>query len=295
MANERPPIQAIGIISKPRKRDAEGILKGLSTWLTARGVEAFYDGETAALIGETSPYRKEDIPKKADLILVLGGDGTLLSVARLIGEAGPPILGVNLGSLGFLTEITLEELYPMLERILSGDYEVDERTMLEASVRRDGSPTGRHIVLNDAVINKGALARMIQMETLVNGCYLNTFRADGLILSSPTGSTAYSLSAGGPILAPSVKALIISPICPHTLTNRPIVLPEDVTVEITLITENEDVMLTLDGQAGFPLRHRDTVVIRKAKGTLQLILSPDKDYYQILRQKLRWGERTVKG
>jgi NAD+ kinase len=162
--------------------------------------------------------------------------------------------------------------------------------MLETSIRRNNQEIGRHLVLNDVVINKGALARMIVMETRVDGCYLNSFRADGLIISSPTGSTAYSLSAGGPIIAPWVKAIVISPICPHTLTNRPIVLPEEVSVEVILQTENEDVMVTLDGQSGYPLLYRDVVTIKKAAGSIRLILSPDKDYYQVLRQKLSWGD-----
>jgi NAD+ kinase len=287
-------MKRIGIISKPRKREAEEVLKGLLAWLSSRGVESILDESTAGLLGQTSPHRKEEIPGMVDLLLVLGGDGTLISVARWVGEKGPPILGVNLGSLGFLTEITLDELYPMMERILSGDYRVDDRTMIETFVRRRGEDIVRHTVLNDVVINKGALARMIQMETTVDGVYLNTFRADGLIVSSPTGSTAYSLSAGGPIVSPSVKALVISPICPHTLTNRPIVLPEDAVIEVTLLTDQEDVLVTLDGQSGYPLHYQDTVVIRRAEGTLKLILSPEKDYYQVLRQKLRWGERTVK-
>jgi NAD+ kinase len=287
-------MKKIGIISKPRKQEAGAIILGLCSWMEKRGIEPLLDGETAALVGKTSPYKKEEIPEKVEMILVLGGDGTLISVARLVGEAGPPILGVNLGSLGFLTEITLDEIYPTLERILSGDYRVEERTMLETSLLRENREAARHLVLNDVVINKGALARMIQMETTVNGVYLNSFRADGLIISSPTGSTAYSLSAGGPIVSPAVKAIIISPICPHTLTLRPIVLPDDVTVEVTLLTENEDAMVTLDGQVGQPLRYRDVIVIRKARGSIRLILSPDKDYYQVLRQKLWWGERTVK-
>jgi NAD+ kinase len=286
-------MKKIGIISKPRKQEAGAIILGLCSWMEKRGIEPILDGETASLVGRTSPYKKEEIPEKVEMILVLGGDGTLISVARLVGEAGPPILGVNLGSLGFLTEITLDEIYPTLERILSGDYRVEERTMLETSLRREKHEAARYLVLNDVVINKGALARMIQMETTVNGVYLNTFRADGLIISSPTGSTAYSLSAGGPIVSPAVKALIISPICPHTLTLRPIVLPDDVTVEVTLLTEHEDVMVTLDGQVGQPLHYRDVIAIRKARGSIRLILSPDKDYYQVLRQKLWWGERTV--
>lgn len=283
----------IGIISKPRKKDAGHILSHLVKWLKEKGTEPLMDQETGALIDVETHYTRQDIATLSEFIIVLGGDGTLLSVARLIGERGTPILGVNLGSLGFLTEVTLDEMYPLLDEILTGEMIIDERGMLETSIQREGKEVARYTVLNDVVINKGALARMIMMETRVDGRYLNTYRADGLIISTPTGSTAYSLSAGGPIVYPTVRAIIISPICPHTLTNRPIVLPEDVTIEVTLLTENEDVLVTLDGQEGHPLQYMDTIIVRKAKGTTRLILSPKKDYYQILRQKLRWGDKPV--
>ncbi|MBI5039250.1 MAG: NAD(+)/NADH kinase [Nitrospirae bacterium] len=279
----------IGIVSKPRKEDAGHILSELVKWLRDKGTEPLMDQETASLIEITSPYSRQDIAALSEFVIVLGGDGTLLSVARLIGARGTPILGVNLGSLGFLTEVTLDEMYPLLEDILSGKMIIDERGMLEAAIRRKGQEIARYTVLNDVVINKGALARMILMETRVDGWLLNTYRADGLIISTPTGSTAYSLSAGGPIVYPTVGAVIISPICPHTLTNRPIVLPEDVSIEVTLRTEDEDVLVTLDGQEGHQIKFMDTVAIKKIKGTTRLILSPKKDYYQILRQKLRWG------
>ena len=279
----------IGIVSKPRKEDAGHILSELVKWLRDKGTEPLMDQETASLIEITSPYSRQDIAALSEFVIVLGGDGTLLSVARLIGARGTPILGVNLGSLGFLTEVTLDEMYPLLEDILSGKMIIDERGMLEAAIRREGQEIARYTVLNDVVINKGALARMILMETRVDGWLLNTYRADGLIISTPTGSTAYSLSAGGPIVYPTVGAIIISPICPHTLTNRPIVLPEDVSIEVTLRTEDEDVLVTLDGQEGHQIMFMDTVAIKKIKGTTKLILSPKKDYYQILRQKLRWG------
>lgn len=281
----------IGIISKPRKKDAGCILYDLVKWLKERGTEPLMDQETAGLIDTESSYTRHDIATLSEFIIVLGGDGTLLSVARLIGDRGTPMLGVNLGSLGFLTEVTLDEMYPLIEEILKGKMIIDERRMLEAVIERAGKNVAKYTVLNDVVINKGALARMILMETRINGRYLNTYRADGLIISTPTGSTAYCLSAGGPIVYPTVGAVIISPICPHTLTNRPIALPEDVTVEVTLRTEYEDVMVTLDGQEGYPLKHMDTVVVKKAKGTTKLILSPKKDYYEILRQKLRWGDK----
>jgi len=279
----------IGIVSKPRKEDAGHILSELVKWLRDKGTEPLMDQETASLIEITSPYSRQDIAALSEFVIVLGGDGTLLSVARLIGARGTPILGVNLGSLGFLTEVTLDEMYLLLEDILSGKMIIDERGMLEAAIRREGQEIARYTVLNDVVINKGARARMILMETRVDGRLLNTYRADGLIISTPTGSTAYSLSAGGPIVYPTVGAVIISPICPHTLTNRPIVVPDDAAIEVTLRTEDEDVLVTLDGQEGHQIKFMDMVAIKKIKGTIKLILSPKKDYYQILRQKLRWG------
>lgn len=279
----------IGIVSKPRKEDAGHILSELVRWLKDKGTEPLMDQETASLIEIKSPYSRQDIAALSEFVIVLGGDGTLLSVARLIGARGTPILGVNLGSLGFLTEVTLDEMYPLLDDILMGKMIIDERGMLEAAIRREGQEIAKYTVLNDVVINKGALGRMILMETRVDGWLLNTYRADGLIISTPTGSTAYSLSAGGPIVYPTVGAVIISPICPHTLTNRPIVVPDDAAIEVTLRTKDEDVLVTLDGQEDHQIKFMDTVAIKKIKGTTKLILSPKKDYYQILRQKLRWG------
>lgn len=286
-------VKKIGIISKPRKKDAGDILTNLVDWLRKKGIEQLMDKETAGMIDMKTYYERQDIVDLSEFIIVLGGDGTLLSVARLIGGKGTPILGVNLGSLGFLTEVTLEEMYPLLEEILAGDMIIDERGMLEASIQRDGKEVAKYLVLNDVVINKGAFARMILMETRVGGRYLNTYRADGLIISTPTGSTAYSLSAGGPIVYPTVGSVIISPICPHTLTNRPIVIPDNVDIEVTLSTENEDALVTLDGQEGFSLKYMDTIVVKKSLNKTRLILSPKKDYYQILRQKLRWGDKPV--
>lgn len=282
-------IKKIGIISKPRKSDAGPILSDLVRWLKGRGIEPLMDQETAGLIDFDSSHKRPDIALLSDFIIVLGGDGTLISVARLIGSKGTPILGVNLGSLGFLTEVTLDEMYPLLEKILEGEMSLDERWTLDVSVQRGDKELAKFTVLNDVVINKGALARMILMETVIDGRYLNTYRADGLIISTPTGSTAYSLSAGGPIINPKVGAIIISPICPHTITNRPIVVREDVMVEVTLRSENEDVLVTLDGQEGYPLQYLDKVVVKKSANAIRLITSPDKDYYEVLRQKLRWG------
>jgi len=226
------------------------------------------------------------------MVVVLGGDGTLISTARIIGERDIPILGVNLGSLGFLTEIALDELYPALEKCLAGDFRVSERIMLRAVMERDGKETASHLVLNDVVINKGALARIVDLKTKVNSLDLATFKADGLIISTPTGSTGYSLSAGGPIVNPSMNCIVITPICPHTLTNRPIVIDADAVIDITVKSlDDEDIYLTLDGQVGLELRSGDRIRVSKASHTAKLIMSEERDYFAVLRAKLKWGER----
>ena len=226
-----------------------------------------------------------------NLIIVLGGDGTLISVARLVNDLRTPILAVNLGSLGFLTEITLAELYPVLEQTLKGEFVISTRMMLEAVIRRGGREVGRYRVLNDVVINKGALARMIDMEASVDGSYLTTFKADGLIIATPTGSTAYNLAAGGPIIHPGLHCLVISPICPHMLTNRPIIVSDESLITVVVKFQDEDVVLTADGQVGMPLQGGDVVEVRRSKSSTLLVKSPSKDYFEVLRTKLRWGER----
>ena len=284
-------LQKIGVIAKHRKKEAAEIIRELIEWLKGKKVEVFLDSDSAALINVKSQYLKSEIPSLVDLIIVLGGDGTLLSVARLVDGKDVPVLGVNLGALGFLTETTLEELYPLLEQVLTGDYQVSERMLLNTHIHRQGERLTQYPVLNDVVINKGALARIIELEVYIDKAYVNTFRADGLIVSTPTGSTAYSLAAGGPIIHPTMEALVINPICPHMLTNRPIVVPADVKIEVILQSEMEDVHVTLDGQVGFALRYRDIVEIRRATGRIKLIKSSSRDYYQIWRTKLKWGER----
>jgi len=282
-------MKKIGVIAKP-KPEAEVILRGLIPWLRERGVEVILDQETGALIGEGG-VGKEKVIAVTDLLIVLGGDGTLLSVARLVGTREVPIMGVNLGALGFLTEVALDELYATLTSALSGDLKVSRRLTLQAAVRREGKRVSEYTVLNDAVINKAALARIISLETYIEGDYVATFRCDGLIISTPTGSTAYSLSAGGPIVHPSLQAIVLTPICPHMLANRPLVIPDDVTVEVILASEKEDVYLTLDGQEGFPLHHRDIVEVKRAKRVIALVRSPKRNYFELLRTKLKWGER----
>ena len=283
----------IGIIAKKNKPEAVPIARHLAEWLRLKKIEVYIEEEIGKLLspGLWKPIQREAIPTDVEVIIVLGGDGTLLSVARQVWNKNIPILGVNLGGLGFLTEITLDELYPVLEKVLQDEFEINERDVLNVEVIRRGERIAEFIVLNDAVINKGALARIIDLETTIDGEYLSTFRSDGLIISTPTGSTAYNLSAGGPIVFPSLHTIIITPICPHTLTIRPIIIPDHVRIRALLKSRNEEVTLTLDGQQGFTLEFEDVVEVRKAEGRILLIKSPYRRYFELLREKLKWGER----
>lgn len=282
----------VGIVAKPHRPEAREVVNHLVSWLKAKDREVVLDADTAALVGaQEAGVPKSEVPRMADLVVVLGGDGTLLSVARVVESEEIPILGVNLGGLGFLTAVTLDELYPVLGAVLEGKYRGSRRMLLQVRVEREGEPPGEYVVLNDVVITKGALARIVELEISIEQEYVTTYRADGLIVSTPTGSTAYCLSAGGPILFPTMRALILVPICPHTVTNRPLVVPEEVTVRVVLESQGEKVFLTLDGQVGFPLRYRDLVEIRRADREITLIVPPKKSYYEILRSKLKWGER----
>jgi len=251
----------------------------------------FVDEGSARQLNYSKQLEIEHVGEGANLIVVLGGDGTLLSVARNLKGRDVPILGVNLGGLGFLTEISPDEFTEMLENVTRGDYDISRRIMLDVTVRREGSTVFEFAVLNDAVITKDALARIIDIETHVNGEYLTTFKSDGLIFSTPTGSTGYSLAAGGPILYPSMKNIIVTPICPHMLTNRPIILPEKVSIKAILKSKDEKVVLTLDGQIGFPLEFGDEILIKESSHVVSLVKSSSKGYFEILRTKLKWGER----
>jgi len=287
----------IGIIAKKNKPEVVTIASHLVEWLRTKKIKVYLEGEIGRLLSPTpsedtwKSIEREEIPTDVEMIIVLGGDGTLLSVARQVWNKNIPILGVNLGGLGFLTEISLDELYPVLEKVVQDDFATDEREVLNAGVIRRGKRIAEFIVLNDAVINKGALARIIDLETTINGEYLSTFRSDGLIISTPTGSTAYNLSAGGPIVYPSLHTIIITPICPHTLTIRPIIIPDDVKIRALLKSRDEEVTLTLDGQQGFTLEFEDVVEVGKAEGRILLIKSPYRRYFELLREKLKWGER----
>ncbi len=283
-------MKSIGILTKPKFPDVKTILKDLVAWLRERKKEPLFDGTTAALIGESATAQKAQIAATADMVLVLGGDGTMLNAARLVAERAVPILGVNMGGLGFLTEVGLEQLYPALEKVLANEYFLDERLMLRASIHRHGEDVARATVLNDVVVSKGTLARMIQIQIAVDGQFVTSLRGDGVIISTPTGSTAYSLSSGGPIMHPSVHALIITPICPHTLTHRPLLIPSNVSVEVTLISRDEGAMTTFDGQVVVSMSQGDTVTIRASDHRTQLIRFPDRTYYEVLRKKLKWGD-----
>jgi len=284
-------MKKIGIIIKPRKPEAKDVLNKLITWLESHKIEAVLDVDTANIVNIKSKYQKSQIASLVDMIIVLGGDGTLLGVARLTIEKGIPILGVNLGGLGFLTEVTLDELYPTLEKVINGEFIIDERMMLMTHIHRQGETLAQSPVLNDIVINHGVVARMIILDIFVNSQFVTSLRGDGLIISTPTGSTAYSLSAGGPIIHPTVSAIMLTPVCPHTLTNRPIVIPSNVKIEAILKTEDEGAMVTFDGQVGFSLKKEDIVEVHSAEARVKLIRSPEKNYYEVLRKKLKWGER----
>ena len=284
---------SVGIIYKYRFEPAKMEAAGLEKWLTENGVAVFSEemSSTARLNG--CPEELSAIPHTVDWVVVLGGDGTLLGAARKVGKYGVPILGVNLGGLGFLTSIPLKGLYPAIERMLKNELEVESRLMLETKVLRMEEEICRFLVLNDAVINKGPLARIIDLDVYINEQFLTTFRADGLIISTPTGSTAYNLSAGGPILYPTMANYILTPICPFTLSNRPIILPDSDTICIKMGKESEEkVSLTLDGQVGFEFFYGDEVMIHKSSEGIKLIKSPDQSYFEILRAKLMWGGAT---
>jgi NAD+ kinase len=285
-------MKRIGIIAKGNKPEAVQVVKELVHWLKDRKVECIVDTTIAKGVSHPA-LDKQEMPGAVEMVVVLGGDGTLLAAARALQKKPIPILGVNLGGLGFLTEITLAELYPMLEAILRGEYKTDERMLLEARVWRKEKVVDTFSVLNDVVINKGALARIIELETSVDQEYLTTFRADGLIISTPAGSTGYSLSAGGPIVYPSLRSIIITPICPHTMTNRPLIVPEEAVITVTLCSADQEVFLTLDGQVGFKMELRDRVEVKKAEGFVRLIKSPSRGYFEVLRQKLMWGADIV--
>ncbi|HMK60669.1 MAG TPA: NAD(+)/NADH kinase [Dissulfurispiraceae bacterium] len=283
-------MKKIGIICKSGKKEPIEMVKFMLPWLQERKCEVFLEPVPASVLGQKG-FERENIPDAVEIVVVLGGDGTMLSAARLIAGREVPILGVNLGGLGFITEINKDEVFSALEQVLDGRSPIEERMMLDVHVFRESAEAGCFLALNDAVINKGAMARIIEMETFVEASYVTTYRADGLIISTPTGSTAYNLAAGGPILYPTLSSIVIAPICPHMLTNRPIVLPDESDIRIALKSETESVYLTIDGQVGLPLKQGDVIEVKKSNNTTKIFTPCGHDYFNLLRTKLKWGER----
>ena len=293
-------MSAIGVIARPDLAEAAPALRELVAWLRRRGVEVVLEERTAALADGSggkadwtlAPAR--EVAAQVDAVVVLGGDGTLLGASQHI-DRPLPIVGVNFGRLGFLTEVTLAELYPTLESVLEGRYTYEERRMLRGLVRREGHPDVTDDALNDVVVTKATLSRIIELDVSVDGLFVSTFRADGLIVSSPTGSTAYNLAAGGPILHPTLPATVLTPICPHMLTNRPLVVSDGSAIEVRLRAPRDgEIHITFDGQRGFPLRRQDSVKVTRSPRTLRLVTTPGRDYFEVLRTKLKWGESTVR-
>jgi NAD+ kinase len=293
-----PDIARAGIVAKTRLGEAAGVVAELAGWLEARDVRPVFDAETAALVGlprDRPTWSRTDLPNQCDLVVVLGGDGTLIGMAGHVANAGVdiPILGVNFGSLGFLTEITLPELYASLESVLDGTAQIEQRLMLRAQTLRDGTVHSERVALNDVVITKGALSRIIDLAVAIGEQPVMRVRADGLIIASPTGSTAYNLAAGGPIVHPAVDALLLTPIAPHMLTNRPIVVPASSRIRIRPAagSSNDELFVTLDGQSGHALQADDVVVVQRAPRPVRLVRSAARTYFDVLREKLKWSER----
>ncbi|HMI49911.1 MAG TPA: NAD(+)/NADH kinase [Candidatus Saccharimonadales bacterium] len=285
------PFATVGIISRPRGSNLATVLPPLVEWLAARGIRTVWDEETAAALNDPAKgHPRSQVADDSQILLVLGGDGTLLAAAREAAPRGIPILPINMGSLGFLTSFTVQELYPALTDTLAGRFAVSERAMLRSELVRDGNVTEAQNVLNEVVINKGELARMIDVELFIDQDFVCRYKSDGLIAATPTGSTAYSLSAGGPIVHPTVESIIITPICPHTLSDRPVVVRDSSLIEMKLSGHSDSVFLTLDGQKGIALHAADVVRVTRADERLKLIQPPKKSYFEILHDKLKWGE-----
>lgn len=286
-----PDIRTVGIVSKPGIESAAATISGLVDWLRERKREVRYDEQTAVYLGRSDGLARGDVPKGCQLMVVLGGDGTLLSAARAVGGSEIPLLAVNLGGLGFLTAITVDEIFPELERAFEGEHRIGHRRMLHCELWRGGKLVAQYEALNDVVLNKAALARMIEVEIRVSDRFVAKYRADGLIVATPTGSTAYSLSAGGPIVYPTVSALCITPICPHMLTYRPVILPDETEISIICRAEKEMAYLTIDGQVGEPLEGEDNIICRRSEKRVHLIRPPRMMFFDVLREKLSWGEQ----
>lgn len=291
-----PPVQRVGVLAKAGLREAASHLMDIAAWLAERRIQTVVETATAELMAPDDNRviaDKATIATSVDMVVVLGGDGTLLGMADRIGESGSgiPVLGVNFGSLGFLTEVTLPEIFPSLEAAVTGRAHVEERMMLESRTTRGGPVHARQIALNDAVITKGARSRMIDLSIWIGQEFVTRVKADGLIIATPTGSTAYNMAAGGPIIQPSVDAMVLTPIAPHTLTNRPVVIPASFTVRVQpTIRERDELHITFDGQTGFQLEAGDQIEVLRAERALRLIKPTTRSYFEVLRTKLKWGE-----
>jgi NAD+ kinase len=288
-SSSHPKVAAI--ISRPNRPEVGEIVPGLLNWLQEHGYQVIVDPTTAQYASGSEIVPREQISSRPlDLVVVLGGDGTLLSAARVTAAADVPLLGVNLGSLGFLTEVPVSSLYPMLEAIAQGRAPVEERSLMQCDLLRQEAILGSYLVFNDAVVNKTALARLNHYDLYIDKVFVSSYRADGMIVATPTGSTAYSLSAGGPVLMPTVKAFVITPVAPHSLTHRPLVVPDSVEIEILLRSDEEVAYLSLDGQPGLDLSDGDRVRCRRSEHNVHLFRS-DTDFFHLLRSKLKWGEK----
>jgi NAD+ kinase len=286
-----PAISTVGILSKPNSPEAARIVPRLAAWLRERKITSRLDYETASYAQSSPGLPRDEVAEGADLLIVLGGDGTLLSAARAVQGRNIPIFAVNLGGLGFLTAIQTEELYPQLERALSGGLPMESRRMLLTELWREGKLVASYQGLNDMVLAKAEIARMIDLNVQVDDSFVCIYKADGLIVTTPTGSTAYSLSAGGPIVFPSVAALTITPICPHMLTNRPVIVPDQSVIQTTVLGDDQTTYLTIDGQVGELLKKGDLVVCRRSEHSIRLVRPPNLLFFDVLREKLKWGGR----
>ncbi|RMH35290.1 MAG: NAD(+)/NADH kinase [Nitrospirae bacterium] len=285
----QPSFVTVGILIKPDSPQAQPVLNGLIAWLERRGKTVLVARSPAGPSDTQDRLALDALASQSDLLIVLGGDGTMLSASRLVEQRGTPILGVNMGGLGFLTETTIEHLYPSLNRVLAGDYCIEQRLMLRVGIHRNQTCIRTATVLNDAVISKGPLARMISIKIEIDKAFMTNLRGDGVILATPTGSTAYSLSAGGPILDPSLNVLILNPICPHTLSHRPFLVASHALIEI-LLKSQEKAMVTFDGQSGMEVFPGDVTTIQASEHRAHLIRFPDRSFYDVLRTKLKWGD-----
>ena len=286
-----PVVETVGLVSKPNAPRAAEVVPALVEWLASHGIQVRMDEISAAYAGAAQGLPRHVVPERCQLVIVLGGDGTLLAAARAVGRREVPVLGVNLGGLGFMAAVKVEELYPVLEDALRGELRIGLRRTLHCELMRDGREVAAYEALNDVVLSKASIARMIDLETHVDAQLVCVYKADGLVVSTPTGSTAYSLSAGGPIVFPSVDCLCLTPISPHTLTNRPVIVPAKSVIRIRNRASDDEAYLTIDGQVGKPLRRDDVVVCRSSDYSIHLVRPPQLRFFDVLREKLKWGER----